>query len=51
MSDIQLIFSVILRILNKPFVVLGCRLTLMGVIIGGALIALVGLLFFGVFDD
>ena len=51
MGDLQHIFSVLMQILTKNFVVLGVRLNLVAVIIGGSLLALVGCFIFGVFDD
>ena len=51
MGDLQNIFSVVLQILNKPFVVLGFRITLLSVVIGLGVLGIVLSFVFGVFDD
>lgn len=51
MGDLQSIFSVVVQILNKPFVVFGFRITLLSVVIGVGVLDIVLCFVFGVFDD
>ena len=51
MTGLQQVVNVLLGILNLNFVVLGVRLNLTIIIIGGFLLSIAGYFVFGIFDD